>query len=674
MGTHMAVNSAFDKILIANRGEIACRVIRTARDMGYRTVAVFSEADREALHVALADEAVCIGPATVSQSYLNVDAILDAARRTGANAIHPGYGFMSENADFARACEAAGIVFIGPPVDAIHLMGSKRLSKIAMQEAGVPCIPGYEGEQQDDASLMAEAERIGLPLMIKASAGGGGRGMRVVTDSADIAEQLRSARSEARNAFGSDELILERAVMRPRHIEIQVFGDQHGNVIHLGERDCSVQRRHQKVVEEAPSPAVDPALRERIGAAAVQAARACNYFGAGTVEFLLDASGDFYFLEMNTRLQVEHPVTELITGQDLVAWQIRVARGEQLPLTQEQVKLDGHAIEVRLYAEDPAAGFLPQTGPVLRWQPASGDGVRIDHGLREGYNVGSHYDPMLAKIIAWGDTRDDARRRLIRAIEDTKLLGVHDNRRFLAAILRHPVFADGSATTAFIGDEFAADASLETAAPASQDWAVAAALISHNYGQTERGLTSRGSGLAEQRLHLQSDGLKQDVVVGADERGKLTVRINDQTHQIRLSVDQQQVEIDGILQPLSATLVAGDVWLAGPGLAWCIEDHTYAAPNVSGGAGSGQIRAPMDGAVLDVMCKEGDTVQKGQVLVLLEAMKIEHSLKADADGIVAAVNVSAGDQVKSKQILLSISTEAISTEDSTELAQEGPAS
>lgn len=665
----MAVNSAFDKILIANRGEIACRVIRTARDMGYRTVAVFSEPDRDALHVALADEAVCIGPATVSESYLNVDAILGAARRTGANAIHPGYGFLSENADFARACEAAGVVFIGPPVDAIHLMGSKRLSKIAMQEAGVPCIPGYEGEQQDDARLMAEAERIGLPLMIKASAGGGGRGMRVVTDSNEIAEQLRSARSEARNAFGSDELILERAVMRPRHIEIQVFGDQHGNVIHLGERDCSVQRRHQKVVEEAPSPAVDPELRERIGAAAVQAARACNYYGAGTVEFLLDASGEFYFLEMNTRLQVEHPVTELITGEDLVAWQIRVARGERLPLTQEQVRLNGHAIEVRLYAEDPAAGFLPQTGSVLRWQPATGEGVRIDHGLREGYSVGSHYDPMLAKIIAWGDSRDDARRRLIRAVEDTQLLGVHDNRRFLAAILRHPAFANGSATTAFIGDEFAADESLEVAAPTSEDWAVAAALVSHGYSQSSHSFTTRASSLPEQRLSLQAAAQQQDTVVARHEDGGLMVRVGDQSHHVRLGTDQQQVEIDGLLRPLAATVSGGTVWLAGPGLAWCFEDRTYDAPDVSGGAGSGQIRAPMDGAVLDVMCKEGDTVQKGQVLVLLEAMKIEHSLKADTDGVVAAVNVRAGDQVKSKQILLSIATE-----DSSELAQEGPAS
>ncbi|KAF0809889.1 acetyl-CoA carboxylase [Alcanivorax sp. S71-1-4] len=662
MADSTPVTVDFEKILVANRGEIACRVIRTARAMGYRTVAVFSEADRDALHVQLADEAVCIGPATVSQSYLNVEAILDAARKTGANAVHPGYGFLSENADFARACAAADIVFIGPPVDAIHLMGSKRLSKIAMQEAGVPCIPGYEGAEQDDATLLREAERIGLPLMVKASAGGGGRGMRVVTDAADLPEQLRSARSEARNAFGSDELILERAVMRPRHVEIQVFGDHHGNVIHLGERDCSVQRRHQKVVEEAPSPAVDADLRARMGAAAVQAAKACQYVGAGTVEFLLADNGDFFFLEMNTRLQVEHPVTELVTGQDLVAWQLRVARGEPLPLTQEQVTLDGHAIEVRLYAEDPAAGFLPQTGPVLRWSPATGEGVRIDHGLREGYRVGSHYDPMLAKIICWGASREDARRRLIRAVEDTCLLGVQDNRRFLAAILRHPAFAAGDATTAFIGDEFAEDNSLQAACPTSRDWAVAATLISHAYSGTHTAQGWRSSGPAQQRLLLQQGEQKQDVLLGARDDDQLAVQVGEHTHQITYPCGDDRIDVDGVRYPLAAQREGEKMWLASHGQLWCFADHTHALPESAGGAGSGKVRAPMDGAVLEVRCAEGDVVRKGQVLVLLEAMKIEHSLKADTDGTVATVSVSAGDQVKSKQILLSIATEEAETQ------------
>ena len=646
---------SFDKILIANRGEIACRVIRTARDMGYRTVAVFSDADRDALHVQLADEAVCIGPANVGASYLNVDAILDAARRTGANAVHPGYGFLSENAAFARVCEEAGIVFIGPPVEAIHLMGSKRLSKIAMQDAGVPCIPGYEGDEQDDARLLTEAERIGLPLMIKASAGGGGRGMRVVTDASDIPEQLRSARSEARNAFGSDELILERAVLRPRHVEIQVFGDRHGNVIHLGERDCSVQRRHQKVVEEAPSPAVDDTLRARMGEAAVQAAKACHYVGAGTVEFLLDPQGEFFFLEMNTRLQVEHPVTELVTGQDLVAWQIRVARGEPLPLTQDQVRLHGHAIEVRLYAEDPAAGFLPQTGPILAWHPATGDGVRVDHGLRPGFSVGSHYDPMLAKLIAWGETREDARRRLIRVIEDSCLLGVRDNRRFLAAILAHPVFAGGEATTAFIGEDFADDASLQPTAVTSHHWALAAALLSRPAEGDNRSTHWRNSGPAVQTLVLSQGDIRQTVAV-MPEGDTLIITHGDTRHTVRTG-NGGRIELDGVLRHVVSLRDASRVWLADAGDVLVFQDETHAAPTAAAGAGSGQIRAPMDGAVLEVRCQEGDRVSKGQVLVLLEAMKIEHSLKSDVDGTVDSVTIKAGDQVKSKQILLSVTPE-----------------
>jgi len=454
-----------NKILIANRGEIAVRVINTAKALGYRTVAVYSEADTDALHVEVADEAVCIGPAPVGESYLVADKLLQAASLSGADAIHPGYGFLSENADFARRCQAAEITFIGPPAEAIELMGSKRLSKIAMIDAGVPCIPGYQGSEQDDARLISEAERIGYPLMVKASAGGGGRGMRLVWEQASLAENIRTARSEAQSAFGSGELILERAVIEPRHIEIQVFADSQGDAVYLGERDCSIQRRHQKVVEEAPSPFVDEALRQRMGEAAVNAAKACNYRGAGTVEFLVDAKGEFYFLEMNTRLQVEHPVTELITGQDLVAWQIKVASGEPLPLSQDQIQLSGHAMEVRLYAEDPRNNFMPQTGQVQRWDLPDSDGVRIDHGIRQGQPVSPHYDPMLAKIIAYGSNREEARRRLACAVEDTTLLGVNNNKRFLANILRHPVFASGEATTAFIEQHFSDDCSLQAAPP-----------------------------------------------------------------------------------------------------------------------------------------------------------------------------------------------------------------
>ncbi|MFP1682721.1 acetyl/propionyl/methylcrotonyl-CoA carboxylase subunit alpha [Alloalcanivorax sp. C16-1] len=653
---------SFEKVLITNRGEIACRVIASAQSLGYRTVAVFSEADAGARHVALADEAVCIGPATAARSYLNSEALLDACRRSGADAVHPGYGFLSENADFAEACAAAGVAFIGPPPAAIRLMGSKRLSKIAMQDAGVPCVPGYQGEAQDDDTLIREAQRVGLPLMIKASAGGGGRGMRVVTNAADIGAQLKSARQEAKSSFGNDELILERAVINPRHVEIQVFGDRHGNVIHLGERDCSVQRRHQKVVEEAPSPAVDEALRARMGEAAVNAARACDYVGAGTVEFLLAEDGDFYFLEMNTRLQVEHPVTELVTGQDLVAWQLRVAAGEPLPLTQEQVALTGHAMEVRLYAEDPAHNYLPQTGTVARWRPASGEGVRVDHGLIEGARVGSHYDPMLAKIIAFGASRDEARRRLIRAVEDTELMGLDDNRRFLAAILRHPRFAAGQATTAFIGGDFADDPALRPLAPPDALWGLAALLFGHT-GTSGR---ARDNGRQRGYAGWHSSGLgAQPLVLAAGEEER-TLYLTPSGLRDGPAVTLEQVDGDG---GLVATLDGvrrryrwwrdGDhLWLQDGALRVVFEDRTHRAGAGADGPGSGRIQAPMDGALTEVTVATGDRVTRGQVIAVLEAMKMEHSLSADCDGVVEAVNAAAGDQVRRQQVLVTVTPDA----------------
>ena len=477
---------AIHKILIANRGEIACRIQRTAQALGYRTVAVFSDADANALHVQMADQAVNIGAAPVQQSYLNIPAILDAARRSGADAIHPGYGFLSENAGFARACAEAGLTFIGPSADAIELMGSKRLSKIAMLEAGVPCIAGYQGAAQDDATLLREAERIGYPLMIKASAGGGGRGMRLVHSSDELPAQLRTARSEALNGFGSDELILEQALIEPRHVEVQLFGDHHGNLIYLGERDCSVQRRHQKVIEEAPCPVMTHELRQAMGEAALKAGRAVNYLGAGTVEFLLDARGQFYFLEMNTRLQVEHPVTELITGQDLVAWQLAVAEGQPLPLTQDQVALNGHAMEVRLYAEDPTQNFLPQTGRVQAWEPAVTPGARIDHGLREGQWVSPFYDPMLGKLIAHGATREEARRKLLRAVQDSVLLGVQTNQRLLVSLLQHPQFISGEFSTAFIAQHFTDHPCLHAYAPGAEELAIAAVLFYQSGARAHR--------------------------------------------------------------------------------------------------------------------------------------------------------------------------------------------
>jgi geranyl-CoA carboxylase alpha subunit len=656
--------AAFNKILVANRGEIACRVMRTAKELGYRTVAVYSEADAGARHVQVADEAVCIGPAQVNQSYLVIDNIINAAKKTGADAIHPGYGFLSENADFARACEAAGIVFIGPTVEAIHLMGSKRLSKIAMIEAGVPCIPGYEGSAQDDETLIREAERIGYPLMIKASAGGGGRGMRLVQQASELSEQIRTARSEAQNAFGSGELILERAVIRPRHVEIQVFGDQHGNIVYLGERDCSVQRRHQKVVEEAPCPVMTPELRKAMGEAAVKAAASVNYVGAGTVEFLLDASGEFFFLEMNTRLQVEHPVTELITGQDLVAWQIRAAEGQKLPLTQEEIRLNGHAIEVRLYAEDSANNFLPQTGRALRWEPELLDGVRIDHGLVEGQEVTPFYDPMLAKVIAYGATREDARRKLVRALENCVLLGVNGNQRFLANLLSNAEFAAGNATTAFIAEHFASDESLTPQAPATNELAIAAALLyqaSANGTAHQGGLAGwRSAGSAPWRFVLKQGEAKHTVeldVQGSGSQAHLKARVGETELELKLLASDGRwltLEEDGVRSRRAYHLDGGRVWLFGHFGNLELLDVTHEPAGGQNAASSGAVKAPMDGAIVDVLVEEGARVSKGQLLVVLEAMKMEHPLKAGVDGTVRRIGISKGDQVKSRQLLVEL--------------------
>src|SRR6201987_3720067 len=441
--------TTFFKILVANRGEIALRIMRTARKLGYGVVAVYSDADRDAAHVREADAAVRIGEARPSASYLNIEAIIAAAKVSGAGAVHPGYGFLAENENFARACCDAGLVFIGPSPEAIKAMGNKAEAKEIMQRAGVPVVPGYQGGDQNDAVMLSEANRIGFPVMIKAVAGGGGRGMRLVADQAGFADALRSARSEAKAAFGDGTVILERAIKNPRHIEIQVFGDRYGNAIHLGERDCSVQWRHQKLIEEAPSPAVSAGLRKRMGEVAVSAVRALRYEGAGTLEFLLDESGAFYFMEMNTRLQVEHPVTEAITGLDLVELQLRVASGEPLGLVQEEVKFSGHAIEIRLCAEDAAHDFMPQSGTMARWQMP--DSARVEHALRSGSEIPPFYDSMIAKIISHGTDREEARGKLICAVETVVAFGVTTNQAFLMACLRHPVFGRGAATTGFIG-------------------------------------------------------------------------------------------------------------------------------------------------------------------------------------------------------------------------------
>ncbi|MCK8654510.1 acetyl/propionyl/methylcrotonyl-CoA carboxylase subunit alpha [Pseudomonas umsongensis] len=649
----------FSKILIANRGEIACRIQRTAQVLGYRTVAVFSDADADALHVHMADEAVNIGPAPVQQSYLNIPAIIDAARRTGADAIHPGYGFLSENAGFARACQEAAITFIGPSPEAIELMGSKRLSKLAMLDAGVPCINGYQGAEQDDATLSREAERIGYPLMIKASAGGGGRGMRLVHDAGELLAQIRTARSEALHGFGSDELILEQALIDPRHVEVQLFGDHQGNLIYLGERDCSIQRRHQKVIEEAPCPIMTAELRQAMGEAALKAGRAVNYVGAGTVEFLLDARGQFYFLEMNTRLQVEHPVTELITGLDLVAWQLHVAEGLPLALRQEQVLISGHAMEVRLYAEDPAQGFVPQTGRIASWEPALQSGVRIDHGLTQGQHVSPFYDSMLGKIIAHGATREEARRKLLRAVQDSVLLGLPSNQRLLAGLLQHPQFISGEFSTGFIATHFADHACLQAHVPSAETLAIAAALFYHGSARIHPAALAGWRNNASVPLHYRIGLEGQDWPVQLNTVPGQPYRIQVATQMLNLNVIEcdgrwATLEIDGIRQRHAYRLEAGRLWLfTRPGSLQLV-DRTQAPVRSQANVSCGTLKAPMDGAVIDVLVSEGSKVCKGQLLVVLEAMKMEHPLKAGIDGVLKRLQVQIGDQVKNRQILLEV--------------------
>jgi geranyl-CoA carboxylase alpha subunit len=656
----------FTSILVANRGEIACRVIRTAKAQGYRTVAVYSDADAQAPHVRLADEAVHIGPSAVNESYLVIDKIIAAAASSGAEAVHPGYGFLSENAAFARACAAAGLVFIGPSAEAIHLMGNKAEAKRRMIAAGVPCVPGYEGEDQSDATLLREGGNIELPLMVKAAAGGGGRGMRLVHRGDDLANAIKLARAEATAAFGNGELILEKAIVRPRHVEVQVFGDSHGNVVHLGERDCSVQRRHQKVVEEAPCPVMTAALREAMGAAAVAAANSIDYCGAGTVEFLLDESGKFYFLEMNTRLQVEHPVTELITGLDLVALQLQVAQGEPLGFSQQDVSLRGHAIEVRLYTEDPTQDFLPTSGPVDLWSPPAGTGIRVDSGIASGQLISPYYDPMVAKIIASGPTREIARLRLIEALKETVLFGTRHNRDFLVACLQKDTFAAGEATTAFIAEEFgqaaitdvaptfadsAVAAVLELAlqydalyaqsvlvAPQLRDWASASPLLSrkrYQHGETVHDLAVMPLGKRRYQVFDGSNAVVVDLLSMADSVAH--VAVDEAQHSARYHLPE-----------------VGRLYLSIDGRAAQYRDlvRLDGAQDTSGG--SGRIIAPMHGLLLEVRVAAGDVVEAGQTLAVLEAMKMHYEIVADAAGEVLEVMAVAGKQVAADDLLITV--------------------
>ena len=643
----------FSKVLIANRGEIACRVIRSCRARGLRTVAVVSEADRHALHARLADEAVEIGAAPPRESYLNIERLIKACKATGVQAVHPGYGFLSENADFAEACAAAGLVFIGPPAEAIRLMGNKAEAKRRMREAGVPCIPGYDGTDQSDATLIREAEKIGLPLMIKAAAGGGGRGMRRVSDFAELPAALASARSEAQSAFGSGELILEYALTAPRHVEVQVFADAQGNVIHLGERDCSIQRRHQKVIEEAPSPAVTPELRARMGEAAVRAAKAIGYVGAGTIEFLL-AEGDFVFMEMNTRLQVEHPVTELVTGLDLVDLQLRVAAGEPLPLSQDDVQLNGHAIEARLYAENPDAGFLPQTGTLLRWQAPAG--VRVDAGVDTCTEITSHYDPLLAKIVAHGATRDEARQKLVAALRDTTALGVTTNKAFLVGCLEHPEFFAGRATTDFIAAHFAPQADAD---PRSELLAAAALVLAQTSAarlpQPELAFwRSSGAATMHFTLGLGNRAVPLRLIFVGDKC--FEAEANGVTNALELidcTTDSWRIAFANLhLAVRYAFDAEGRLHLDVDGVQAVVSDLTMQpAQTREAAAGSGRLTPPMNGRVVAVLAAAGARVTRGQGLIVLESMKMEHTLAAPCDGVLAELTCAVGEQVAPGKLL-----------------------
>ena len=626
---------SFSKILIANRGEIACRVIRTARRLGYRTVAVYSDADAASPHVQQVDEAVRVGPAPAAQSYLNVAALLDAAKRTGADAVHPGYGFLSERADFAAACADAGLVFIGPPPSAIRAMGDKALAKRRMFEAGVPCAPGYLGEVQDDERLLAEAKALGLPLLVKAVAGGGGRGMRLVRALAELPEAIAGARREASSAFGDSRLMLERLIDDGRHIEIQVFADAHGHAVHLGERDCTAQRRRQKVIEESPSPVVSAAMREAMGRDAVAAALAVGYQGAGTVEFIVDAQMNHFFLEMNTRLQVEHPVTECITGLDLVEWQLRVAAGEPLPLRQDQITFSGHAIEARLYAEDPYDGWKPQTGRIAGWQPADSD-IRIDHGIEAGGEVSPWYDPMVAKFIAHGRDRADAVRRLTRALEVVPLLGLRNNGRFLRDLINHPQFSAAQLTTTRL-DEWAAagEPLLQRPAPSDAAWRIAAALLAGQGGQ-------RPASVAAFELSLCCDGDTRRLRVPAD-----AVRVLAWTGQ------QARVLIDGVQRRVIALRDGAALHLSLDGAVHTFEEPSP-YPATDKAADPRCARAPVAGVVAQVSVQVGDTVVAGQPLVCVEAMKMEMWLNAGAAGTVRAVHVKPKDAVAAGAVLIEI--------------------
>ncbi|MDX3590190.1 acetyl/propionyl/methylcrotonyl-CoA carboxylase subunit alpha [Streptomyces sp. ID03-2B] len=635
----------FDTVLVANRGEIAVRVIRTLREQGVRSVAVFSDADADARHVREADTAVRIGPPAASESYLNVAALLEAARRTGAQAVHPGYGFLAENAEFAQACADAGLVFIGPPASAIALMGDKIRAKETVAAYGVPVVPGSSGSGLTDAQLEAAAREIGTPVLLKPSAGGGGKGMRLVRDAAVLADEIAAARREARASFGDDTLLVERWIDRPRHIEIQVLADAHGNVIHLGERECSLQRRHQKIIEEAPSVLLDAETRAAMGEAAVQAARSCGYVGAGTVEFIVPGNdpASYYFMEMNTRLQVEHPVTELITGLDLVEWQLRVASGERLPYAQQDITLTGWAIEARVCAEDPSRGFLPSGGTVLALREPQGSGVRTDSGLSEGVPVGSLYDPMLSKVIAYGPDRATALRKLRAALADTVILGVPTNAGFLRRLLAHPDVVAGDLDTGLVERE--AEGLVPDGVPDEVYAAAAAVRLDALAPRPDAGGWTDPFSVPS---GWRTGGVRAPLVFPLRVAGREPVTQNPPAS-ATVTADRVTVEQDGAVVHFHRS---GD-WLGRDGDAWHVQDHDPVEASLSGAGrgGADTLAAPMPGTVTVVKVAVGDEVEAGQSLLVVEAMKMEHVIAAPHAGTVTELDVTAGATVAMDQIL-----------------------
>ncbi|MGM0769037.1 MAG: acetyl/propionyl/methylcrotonyl-CoA carboxylase subunit alpha [Pseudomonadota bacterium] len=657
----------FSKILIANRGEIACRIIQTAHRMGIRCVAVYSEADANARHVAMADEAFHIGPAPSSESYLKADRIIEVAKESGAQAIHPGYGFLSENTQFAEACEANNIVFIGPPSSAIAAMGSKSAAKAIMEKAGVPLVPGYHGDDQSPDTLRKEAEKCGFPLLLKAVAGGGGKGMRVVERMEDFDDALAAAKRESKNAFGNPDMLIERYLTQPRHVEIQVFCDKSGKGVYLAERDCSVQRRHQKVLEEAPAPGLSEDTRKAMGEAAVKAAQAINYVGAGTVEFLYDVDGSFFFMEMNTRLQVEHPVTEMVTGQDLVEWQLKVAWGDPLPLEQAQVKTRGHALEARIYAEDPDQDFLPATG-TLRYlsTPDENVHVRVDTGVTEGDEISIHYDPMIAKLIVWDETRDQAINRMVQALEHYRIAGVKTNIRFLHALADAQPFREAELTTGFIEDH------RELLFPKSRldlhkGLVLAAGFLLEQRKSREVVSTDPWSPFGRQNgWRMNSEYAQPMHLLVGEEVHELKILERDDRYQVivggsiyhlncKLDDDYLQAVINGHRISVHGNLHNHQLVLfyEGDTFQCNVFRETFGAEEL---AGEGSLAAPMNGAIVAVQAKVGDKVTAGQTLVIMEAMKMEHAIKAPADGVVTDIFYAEGDQVSEGAELIAIET------------------